>query len=289
MWLASAGKEVLYSDSLRLAVYRLGNSQVQWMCRVRSKVVAACLTERAVYAVTEAAQLHTLPRRVSEPTYALPLPRGVYTALLLVHRHPPVLAALSNTGEIVYLRPPEERIDRLTVSRHPLLNGCVAGEYLLVSDRAGQVYAVKSQRVVKQWEGCVGGVVRLASHPEDPYVVGAGMDGIIRIWEYPVGQLQAALVGHRWDVLDAAFSEKGDLLVTIGSDGQALVWRWRASQLPDYALPLPEPSSLLRLHRDDEGRLWLLTSTRMHRLDLVSRQWRTVRLQQLTQKEVQQR
>ncbi|MCS6918671.1 MAG: hypothetical protein NZM28_02755 [Fimbriimonadales bacterium] len=279
-------KEALYSDGKRLGVYLLGKGQIRWTARFAESVQAGCLTDTAVYAITSSTRLHRLPRQPHEPVYALPLPRAAYAALFVERLKPLTLVLLASTGEVFWLSPPDDQVQRLALSRHALVNGCVSSEGdLIVSDKQGQVYLLRGRRVTRQWEGGTGGLADLATHPSQTYVAGAGIDGIIRVWDYSTGRLHTALAGHRWDVQEVAFAEQGDLLVTIGSDGQALVWHWQRGQLPQHTLRLPEPPLSARLQRDAQGRIWLLTPTHMYRLDWASQQWHAVTLQNLSQKE----
>lgn len=279
-------KEALYGDGKRLGIYRLGNGQILWMRRFTEPVQAAYLSNEAVYVVSGSARLHKLPRQPFDHSYSMLVPRAEYAAALRAAHKPFTLALLSSTGEVLFVAPPDSQVRRLAVSPHPVVRGCATDQgYIILSDKQGSVFVVQSQRVTGQWKGATGGLANLAPHPTQPLVAGAGIDGIVRVWEYPSGRLRAALAGHRWDVLDAAFAGQGDRLITIGSDGQALVWDWQTTQIPKSSLRLPAPPGQARLQREGSGKVWLLTSTHMYHLNLTSLQWDAVNLKNLSQKE----
>lgn len=281
-------KEGVWGKGAQIIVYVLGEKRPVWTRSISHTVQAACLTERWVYALTDRAQLHCLPRRAFENAYTLKLPASAtYAALEPVQSNPPLLAALSSTGRLLLLTPPNDQPTTLNISRMPLTQACLGtDETLLIADAEGQVAVVRANKVVKQWAGATGGVA-LSVHPRHPYVAGAGVDGIVRVWEYPSGKLLTALAGHRWDVQSCVFDESGDLLLTLGSDGQVLVWAWRETQVPKTWLRAPQNPTHARLHRDARGRIWLLTPTHTHQLNLQTSQWQSITLHH-AQKEVQQ-
>jgi hypothetical protein len=49
----------------------------------------------------------------------------------------------------------------------------------------------------------------------------------VQVWEVRTGELRRTLNGHDGPAAPVAFSPRGDLLVTAGSDGSALVWDMR--------------------------------------------------------------
>lgn len=285
LWCSS--REGVWSNGAQIMIYVLGEKRPVWTRSLSHTVRAACLTQHWVYAITERAQLHCLPRRAFENPYTLKLPASAtYAALEPVRPNPPLLAALSSTGRLLLLTPPNDQPTTLNLSPKPLAQACLGpDETLLIADAEGQVSVVQAKRVVKQWSGAQGGV-SLSVHPRQPLVAGAGVDGIIRVWEYPSGKLLTALAGHRWDVQSCVFDESGDLLITLGSDGQVLVWAWHEAQLPKAWLRTPQNPTDARLHRDERGRIWLLTPTHTHQLNLHTSQWQSIMLHH-AQKEVQ--
>lgn len=280
-------KEGIWSSSAQVMVYALGDKRPVWTRRLQHPVQAACCTEEWVYLLTERAQLHCLPRRAFTNAYILTLPaKRTYAALEPLRTTPITLGALSSTGQLLLLTPPDDQPATLPISRSALTQLCLVSQGLwLMTDANGQVIVVRDHKVIAQWSGATGGV-SLSVHPRQPYVAGAGEDGIIRVWEYPSGKLITALAGHRWDILSCVFDETGDVLLTLGSDGQVLMWAWREAQIPKAWLRTPQSPANARLHRDARGRLWLLTPTHTHQLNLQTSQWRSITLYH-AQKEVQ--
>lgn len=286
-WKCFKDEGMHYAES-RVELYRLGDKRPQWSRTLPSVVEAACPTERYIFTVRQTGVFVAFPRAQFEPSYTLTLPNDTYTDVILLQSTPPRLVLLGQSGTLYYLNPPENAVHRLKISAKALTLGVLGGgQTLLVADASGRVYAIRERRVVGQWEGAVGGVNGLAPHPKEPLVAGAGVDGIIRIWEYPSGKLLRALAGHRWEVLDVVFAES-DRLLSIGTDGQVLVWRTTGTQVPETFLRSPAPPTNAQWYRDPRGRIWLLTPTQMHQLNLRTAEWQSFTLQHSQKKEVPQ-
>lgn len=70
------------------------------------------------------------------------------------------------------------------------------------------------------------GMVRsIAVHPLGLQFATAGEDGLVRVWNGSEGRLLAVLSGHRGPVLDLAWNRKGDVLASLGAEGQVKLWR----------------------------------------------------------------
>src|SRR5690606_1015461 len=62
-------------------------------------------------------------------------------------------------------------------------------------------------------------------------LAGGGMDGIVRIWSMPEGQLIAELGGHTSYVSSIAFSPDGQMLASISDNGEVFLWDINTSTL----------------------------------------------------------
>ncbi len=284
--LSASAKEVLFAEETVVALYALSSGRPVWSHTLRDAVQTGSFTQSRVFVVTERAHLYSLPRHAFEPTATWTLPAILsYTALLVMSTSPLQLGVLARSGDLWWVYPQEERVERLSLSKSALLCGCVGqGNLWMIADAGGQVYVGKAQELVKRWAGGTGGIAAMAVHPSEPWVAGAGMDGLLRVWEYPSGRLLKALAGHRWDVRSVAFAQQGDLLVSLGSDRQVLVWRWRQAELPVQGLKAPVSSEMACLHRDGQGQVWLLSEEGMHRLELPTYKWHSVKLSPLKSK-----
>lgn len=49
-------------------------------------------------------------------------------------------------------------------------------------------------------------------------------DGVVRLWDWPTGDLWGTLIGHAGEVYSAAFSHDDSVLATTGTDGTARLW-----------------------------------------------------------------
>jgi WD40 repeat protein len=62
--------------------------------------------------------------------------------------------------------------------------------------------------------------------PEDRYLLSAGRDSVLRVWDVETRQLAGRLRGHVRRVTAAAFSGNGRLLASGSDDGMVVVWDW---------------------------------------------------------------
>ncbi|MBB4844860.1 WD40 repeat protein [Paucibacter oligotrophus] len=94
-----------------------------------------------------------------------------------------------------------------------------------------------------------------AFSPDSHWVVTAGADGSIRVWDSLNGQEKAALLGrHRGKVNQAAFHPDGRSIISVGDDGTALVSPCEACVLPLAELKA-RAARQLQLSEDDKA--WL--------------------------------
>ncbi len=281
--------EALYATEATVGIYGLTSGQPKSTRRFQQMVQAGAFTKIRLFAITEAGYLHSISRRAYEPSTTITIPvTSLYTALIILSATPLQLGALTKSGKMYSINPQQERIETLNLGSNALTTGCVGTNgYWVVADDAGEVYVGKGNRLVKKWgkAGGPGGIRGFAVHAKEPLIAGAGVDGIIRVWEYPSGRLIKAFVGHRWDVQAVAFAQQGEILVSVGSDRQALIWRWQQSEVPDRNMPMPEVSAAPYLHRDAQGQVWLLTESAIHHLDMRAWKWKSLRLAPLKDKE----
>ena len=73
-------------------------------------------------------------------------------------------------------------------------------------------------------------VTALRIHPNGKWMVSAGDDHAVRIWDIKTGKQLNRLEGHRDWVDTAAFSPDGNLLVTAGNDHRMIIWNLSTGQ-----------------------------------------------------------
>jgi WD40 repeat protein len=91
-------------------------------------------------------------------------------------------------------------------------------------------------RTVKLWNGKTGTLLRtlsharaptaLAFHPTNPYLVTAGEDCAIHVWNLPETQEVATLRGHLTTVSNLAFTREGNHLWACDSSDGVRLWKW---------------------------------------------------------------
>lgn len=83
------------------------------------------------------------------------------------------------------------------------------------------------QLVIRDYEG----TMRALVFPTGDLLVGAGQDGLLRLWDFPSGRLRASRAGHGAPILALAASADRKTLVSAGQDGTLRLW-----SLPDGTL-----------------------------------------------------
>jgi WD40 repeat protein len=92
------------------------------------------------------------------------------------------------------------------------------------SSKVTSVYDIKSDSVLKQYDGHTYTVFAQKFSPDGNYILTAGEDGIARLWELRTGKLVRLFKGHYDQIYSAEFSKDGKLLVTASGDSTAIIW-----------------------------------------------------------------
>jgi WD40 repeat protein len=97
--------------------------------------------------------------------------------------------------------------------------------------------------------------------------------GGLRVFDLQTGEPRCETIAHSDFIFELAFSHDGQLLLTAGRDGQALLWNWRDNHLecppldhPDevYDVALtPDDQFALTACRDGHVRIWELTTGKL--------------------------
>lgn len=276
--LSTDEREILVITDEHLIVYRWGDKRSSWMRRAtRKNPLGGVLTQRFVGALYER-QLCLFPRRPHEPEYTVDIPSSLKpTGILALREHPVELAIWTQTGALARLKLPEQQFNRVMVSEVALMHvSRYRDSELLVADAEGRIIQLRTNAIVYQWRDCTAGVNSLTVHPHQPWVLSAGIDGILRLYDLQQRKLRWAAAGHRWEVLAAEFIDE-ERVLSIGSDRQALLWRIGA-QLPSDRCSLPSAETPMLLQRDAQQTLWLATARFVHHLRLDPLSWRTIPL-----------
>lgn len=119
-----------------------------------------------------------------------------------------------------------------------------------------------------------GGRLKAAISPDGARLALAAQGpGGLRVFELKTGESSCETIPHSDFVFELAFSSNGELLLTAGRDGQALLWNWRQGrrvcppldhpdEVYDVALT-PDDQFALTACRDGYVRLWELTTGKL--------------------------
>lgn len=103
------------------------------------------------------------------------------------------------------------------------------------------------------WVSCV----RFSPNPQNPVIVSAGWDKLVKVWELASCRLQTDHIGHSGYINTVTISPDGSLCASGGKDGTTMLW------------DLNESKHLYSLHAGDEihalvfspNRYWLCAAT----------------------------
>ncbi|GIJ81766.1 cross-pathway control WD-repeat protein cpc2 [Aspergillus pseudoviridinutans] len=103
------------------------------------------------------------------------------------------------------------------------------------------------------WVSCV----RFSPNPQNPVIVSAGWDKLVKVWELASCRLQTDHIGHTGYINTVTISPDGSLCASGGKDGTTMLW------------DLNESKHLYSLHAGDEihalvfspNRYWLCAAT----------------------------
>jgi WD40 repeat protein len=101
----------------------------------------------------------------------------------------------------------------------------------------------------------------IAWHPEGRFLAAGGDDWRVYVWDVTAPrQSPAALEGHQAEVIDVAFSPRGDLLFSRGWDTTLRIWdlstRSQLVSLPGVSFSLTPDGEQLGLERRGEVQIW---------------------------------
>ncbi|KAI2795036.1 Guanine nucleotide-binding protein subunit beta-like protein [Penicillium oxalicum] len=104
-----------------------------------------------------------------------------------------------------------------------------------------------------EWVSCV----RFSPNPQNPVIVSAGWDKLVKVWELASCRLQTDHIGHTGYINTVTISPDGSLCASGGKDGTTMLW------------DLNESKHLYSLHAGDEihalvfspNRYWLCAAT----------------------------
>lgn len=142
-------------------------------------------------------------------------------------------------------------------------------------DSQGNVVQLHRKGVVHRWSDSPAGASTLAVHPDQPWILSAGLDGLLRVYDLQAKRLYWTAAGHKWDILAADYIHT-DRILSVGNDQQALVWRLPHKK-PEAWLRTPAFSETILLRRSSNQTLWLATVDAMHRFDADALAWRTTK------------
>jgi WD40 repeat protein len=100
------------------------------------------------------------------------------------------------------------------------------GRLLAVGRPDGRILLVDagSQSTVRELDGHVGQVWKVAFSPDGRFLASAGQDRTARLWDLQTGRETARLLGHDIRLSAIAFSPRGDVVVTGDVGGFVGVW-----------------------------------------------------------------
>jgi WD40 repeat protein/serine/threonine protein kinase len=122
----------------------------------------------------------------------------------------------------------------------------------------GQLWEVRSGRLVTRLEGHDREVIAVAFSPDGRTVATGSRDNTARLWDAATGRLEA-VIRHRDWVTAVAFSPNGQLILTASQDRTAGLWEAKTGQA--VAPPLRHEDSVLAAAFSPDGRLILTGDT----------------------------
>jgi WD40 repeat protein len=126
---------------------------------------------------------------------------------------------------------------RFLASAHGVLGGRRAGTAPEGPSNTVRVWEISSGKQVACLKGHTSAACSVAFSPDGSTIASASLDGTVRVWETSSGKEIAVLKGHGveadgsleyTEVYSADFSDDGELLVSGGRDGTAIVWDVKA-------------------------------------------------------------
>lgn len=86
------------------------------------------------------------------------------------------------------------------------------------------IWDISVQRVRHTCPNPAGLTKLVWSHAEPNYIITAGLDGVVRLWDHRNGELFKELTGHLGNILDIVISKDGSQILTAGDDSTARVF-----------------------------------------------------------------
>jgi WD40 repeat protein len=168
-------------------------------------------------------------------------------------------------------------------AKHEILSGGMATRSVMFA-RDGQTIVTTGAEFAAVWnadDGSLrfdpiqtGGRLKAAISPDGSNLALAAQgSGGLRVVDLQTGEPMCDTIPHSDFIFELAFSHDGELLLTAGRDGQALLWNWRESrrvcppldhpdEVYDVALT-PDDQFALTACRDGYVRLWELTTGKL--------------------------
>jgi len=114
-------------------------------------------------------------------------------------------------------------------------------------------FTIEGQDAHTDWVSCV----RFSPNPQTPFIVSAGWDKVVKVWNLNSMKLQTDLKGHSQYVSSVTISPDGSLCASGGKDGVALLWDLNKGEHL-YEL---EANSAIHTLTFSPNRYWLCAAT----------------------------